>query len=223
MKKFLLILSLHFVFMQLNYAQMSAGLTLGCMNYQGDLVKGYVDIKEINIAYGIFIAKRFDNPKVAVKGQIQMGEISGNDANYPDRQQRGLKFTSPITFVGATIDYAPFARKGYNLDFDFIPRTNVFVSGGVGFTFFNPKVQGFAQNAPDKTADIPKAMVTIPLGIGVHFDMSPQWSLSLQGSYYITSTDYLDGVSIAGTPGNNDYYFFYGLSLARKWGDMKKR
>ena len=222
MKKYLLILSLNFLLFQVNNAQMSAGFTLGGMNYQGDLVKGYVDAKEINIAYGIFIIKRFDNPKVSIKGQVQMGTISGNDANYPDRQNRGLKFTSPVSFVGTTIDYAPFAKKGYNLDFDFIPRTNVFLSGGLGFTFFNPKVQGFAQNAPDKTAEIFKLIATIPLGMGIHFDMSPEWSLSLQGSYYITSTDYLDGVSFAGTPGNNDYYFYYGLSLARKWGDKKR-
>ncbi len=221
MKKTLLILGFCFVFLELNYAQMSAGVTLGCINYQGDLVKGYVDVKEINIGYGILVAKRFDNPKFSLKGQVQLGEISGNDANYSDRQQRGLKFTSPITFVGSAIEYAPFARKAYNLDGDFIPQKNVFVSAGLGVTFFNPKVQGFAANAPDKTADIPKALLTIPLGIGLHFDMTEEWALALQGSFFIATTDYLDGISVAGTPGNNDYYFFYGLSLARKWGKSK--
>ncbi len=222
MKKTLFILGFCLVFSQLNYAQMSAGVTLGCINYQGDLVKGYVDLKEINIGYGLLIAKQFGNPKFSLKGQLQLGEISGNDANYPDRQNRGVKFTSPITFIGSAIEYAPFARNAFNSDGDFIPQKNVFVSAGLGVTFCNPKVQGLAANAPDRNADIPKTLLTIPLGIGLRFDMTEEWALSLQGSFFITSTDYLDGISIAGTPGNNDYFFFYGLSLAKKWGLKKK-
>ncbi len=222
MKKTLLILGFCFGFLEFNYAQMSAGVTLGCINYQGDLVKGYVDLKEINIGYGLLIAKQFANPKFSLKGQLQLGEISGNDANYPDRINRGVKFTSPITFIGSAIQYAPFARKAFNIDGDFIPQTNVFLSAGVGVTFFKPTVQGLAANAPDRNAEIPKALLTIPLGIGLHFDMTEEWALALQGSFFIANTDYLDGISIAGTPGNNDYFFFYGLSLARKWGMKKK-
>jgi OmpA-OmpF porin, OOP family len=222
MKKILLIIGFCFVYFPFNYAQMSAGITLGCINYQGDLVKGYVDLKEINIGYGLLMAKQFDNPKFSLKGQLQLGEISGNDANYPDRQNRGAKFTSPITFIGSAIEYAPFARNAFNSDGDFIPQTNVFVSGGFGVTFCNPKVEGLAANAPDRNADIPKTLLTIPLGIGLRFDMTEEWALSFQGSFFITSTDYLDGISIAGTPGNNDYFFFYGLSLAKKWGMKKK-
>ena len=221
MNKILFTLCFCFCLSHLSFAQMSAGFSLGFMNYHGDLTQRYIDHKEVNISYGVFVAKRYANPKLSLKGQLQLGSISGNDANYISRANRGLKFTSSITFVGTALEYAPLARKNFNSEGEFIPQTNIFASAGFGFTFFNPKVQGLDDKAPDRIAEISKTMFTIPLSIGIRFDMSQEWTLALEGKYFMPFTDYLDGISAAASPANSDKYLFFGLSLARKWGDMK--
>lgn len=201
---------------------MSAGVFWGCINYQGDLTDASFDPKEVNIGYGVFIAKRYSNPKFAFKGHIQTGAISGNDANYYKHRKRNLKFTSPVTFVGSNLEYSPWAKKNFDENGDFVRQTNLFGSFGLGFTFFNPKVQGLDDKAPDRAAEIAKTMFTIPLSIGIRFDMTEEWAISLEGSYFIPFTDYLDGVSIAAKPTNSDKYVFYGLSITKKWRDFKK-
>lgn len=210
-----------FIFIQFSFAQMSAGFSLGCINYQGDLSNGFIDPKEVNISYGLFIAKRYNNPKLSLKGHIRTGTITGNDLNYPEQWKRGLKFSSPVTFVGTALEYSPWAKKLFNEKGDFVRQKNVFGSAGFGFTFFNPKVQGLDEKAPDKTAEISKTMFTIPLSVGIRFDMTQEWSFAIEGSYFLPFTDYLDGISAAGTPTNSDRYLFYGLSLTKKWGDMQ--
>jgi hypothetical protein len=64
-------------------------------------------------------------------------------------------------------------------------------------------------------------MFTIPLSVGIRFDMTQEWSLAIEGTYFFPFTDYLDGISAAGTPTNSDKYLFYGLSLTKKWGDLQ--
>lgn len=202
-------------------AQMSAGFTLGCVSYQGDLVYGLLDPREINIGMGVFISKRYANPKFALKGYFQTGTISGNDVNYVNRQKRGFSFTSSVSFVGTTVEYAPLAKKSYDENGEFVSQKNFFMATGIGFTFFNPSVKGLDVKAPDMVAEISKTMATIPLNMGFRFDMNPDWSLALEASLLMPFTDYLDGISIAATPTNSDKYFFYSVSLARKWGDLK--
>ncbi len=221
MMKSLFTLTFCFCITLLSTAQMSAGFSLGCINYSGDFSKGAFDPKEVNIGYGVYVAKRYNNPKFALKGHLLRGAISGNDNNYLERYTRGLKFTSPITFVGTTVEYMPLAKKYFDEKGDFVPQKNLFFSTGLGFTFFNPKVQGLDVKAPDRTAEISKTMVTIPLNIGMRFDIVKDWSIAVEASYYVPFTDYLDGVSAAGTPTNNDKYFTYGFTLSKKWGDIK--
>ena len=222
MYKSLQVLCFCLIFTQLCSAQMSAGFSLGTVNYQGDLTKGFVNLGEINIGYGLFVTKRYDNPKFALSGHLQTGKISGNDLNYSDRWARDLKFSTPVTYLGGAFEYLPFAKKPFNEKGDFVPQKNFFVSSGMGVTFFNPTVVGLEDKAPDKIAEISKSVITIPLTVGVRFDLDPKWSIGVQATYSMPFTDYLDGVSLAGSPSNNDKYFFVGISLAKKWGDIQE-
>lgn len=221
MTKSLFTLCFCFCFAHLNYAQMSAGFSLGCINYSGDLAKGVFDPKEVNVGYGIYIAKRYANPKFSLKGHLQTGTISGNDNNYIERWNRGYKFKSPVTFVGTTVEYAPMAKKPFDYKGNFVPQKNFFVSTGIGFTFFNPTVQGLDIKSADMTAEISKTMITIPLNMGFRFDLVKDWSIAIEGSFYMPFTDYLDGISAAVNASNSDKYLFYGFTLAKKWGDLK--
>ena len=195
---------------------------MGTINYQGDFTKGFVNLGEVNIGYGLFVTKRFDNPKFSLSGHLQTGDITGNDLNYLDRTKRGLKFTTPVTYLGGSFEYIPFAKKPFDEKGHFVKQKNFFVSSGMGVTFFNPKVIGLSDNAPDKVADISKAVMTIPFTMGVRFDVDPKWSIAVQATYSMPFTDYLDGVSMAGSPLNNDKYFFVGISLTKKWGDVQE-
>ena len=63
---------------------------------------------------------------------------------------------------------------------------------------------------------VSKAQLMVPFGAGLRIDLTPQCALTFEGSSQIPFTDYLDGISFAGTPGNNDWYIFYGMSLCFK-------
>jgi hypothetical protein len=201
---------------------MSAGFSLGSINYSGDLTKGIFDPREVNVGYGIYVAKRYANPKFALKGHLQRGDISGNDVNYLERSNRGLKFKSPVTFVGTMVEYAPMAKKYFDSKGDFVPQKNFFISTGIGFTFFNPQVKGLDLKAPDATAEISKTMITIPLNMGMRFDLVKDWSIAIEGTFYMPFTDYLDGISAAANASNRDKYLFCGFTLSKKWGDLKE-
>ena len=72
--------------------------------------------------------------------------------------------------------------------------------------------------AMDETSGFSKALLTIPFGAGILFNINESWSVTLEGGARPAFTDYLDGISQAGQAQNDDWYGFGGLLIGYKWG-----
>ncbi|MCB0636970.1 MAG: hypothetical protein KDC54_10160, partial [Lewinella sp.] len=68
--------------------------------------------------------------------------------------------------------------------------------------------------AEDINADLDRVLLTIPIGIGISYDLDDNWNLALEGGLRPTFTDYVDGLSKAGNPDKNDWYQVIGLRMS---------
>jgi hypothetical protein len=210
-----------FMVHHLSAQTLSGGISLNLINYQGDLVKGIADFKESKLGVGVLIRKEL-NDKFAIKGNLDFGKISGNDANYTTRKARGLSFSSPLTEIAASVEWSFLGKSHTDLKGDFIKRHSPYISFGLGFTITNPTVTGLASNSPDKTAKISKTNFSLPIGIGYRFDINEQTAFAVHVVSRSTFSDYLDGVSKAANPAGNDRYFMSGVTLLRHFGIKSK-
>lgn len=192
----------------------SIGTMLGVSNYQGDIVKYHLITRESNFAYGGFLRYNL-NKKFSMKANVYVGKLSGSDANFKDRQQRGFSFSTSILEGGINIEYNPMSKGRFNRKGQYAPLRTPYFFTGVGAVYFKPKVVGLPQDAPDLTIleqqSIFKFMV--PIGAGFKFDLNEQFTMGLEIASHIPFTDYLDGVSEQGKK-NNDWYVFGGVTFS---------
>ena len=71
----------------------------------------------------------------------------------------------------------------------------------------------------DKSLDseqktITKSGLTIPVGLGLRYKLSDKFDVCASGTYYITMTDYLDGLKGSKGVGGNDAFIYTSLSFA---------
>ncbi len=198
------------------------GVFLGGTQYQGDLQK--TDLKEINIGIGPVVKYHFSD-NFALRGNFLYGQLSGNDANYADRQGRGYSFSSPVRELSLVGEYDILGKRRYALleQGKFTKIISPYLYAGVGFANTTPNAK-FSEAT--KTAaqlllinqDIAhknnKGNLAIPVGLGVKMDISKSWTLGLEVGVRFTNTDYLDGVSLAANPDKKDTYFAGGLLLS---------
>ena len=86
MKKFillLLIVSMTFCLGSLNAQNWELGVGLNAINYQGDLVKDEaVSMNDAHLDYSIFARHNFANDRFSLRLGLNIGTLSGSDANY---------------------------------------------------------------------------------------------------------------------------------------------
>ncbi len=107
----------------------------------------------------------------------------------------------------------------------------IFVGGGLIYT--NPKtnfndspsknpITEAPRIASDKAVKPEKIHFVTPFGGGLRMPLvNSQTVLTLEGGFRPTFYDYLDGVSIAGNPNANDWYFIGSVGLSRVLGYTK--
>ena len=108
-----------------------------------------------------------------------------------------------------------------------------FIYVGLGF-MYNKPTTNFNNNpspnpiteAPritaDETAIYSKQHVVIPMGGGLRIPLiNKNAVLTLEGGFRPTFSDYIDGISIAGNPNKNDWYFVGDVALSKKLGYTK--
>ncbi len=192
------------------------GVMVGIANYQGDLSEKQITFSETKPALGFFVRRQFQ-PKWTMRGNLFVTTITGSDFNYATRVHRGLSFKSLVVEGGFMVEWDVFGhlRNDRRMRNKF-PVTPYF-SSGFGFTFFNPKVTGFSTANDANMEDDRRSKITfnvmIPIGAGLKYDVSDQYTFGVEFISHLPFTDYLDGVSLSGEPGNNDWYIFGGLTL----------
>jgi hypothetical protein len=195
-----------FLFQSVTAQQVEIGLMLGGSNYSGDLSNEYIVAKETHFSGALFgrynISKR-----MAVKGFMGYGQISGDDKNFGSYKNniRNLNFTSDIYEFSVHAEYN-FLKNNINSISarPFLP----YAFGGIGVFSFNPKtvykdvtyeLQPLGTEGQGTTSlnDFKKYDLTtlcIPIGLGFRQKIGDDFFLGVEAGVRFTATNYLDDV-----------------------------
>lgn len=186
---------------------------IASFNYTGDLIRAY-DITNQTVGAQIYYIRNYDKGWSG-KLHLAAGKIKGSDQNPidPQAQIRNASFNDFITEISgqAIYDFLDFRT---NRD---LVKFTPYISAGAGF---------YLINRPNKNADYSDIQLMIPFGGGIKFSLGPIWTLNFEFSARKTFTDYLDNISEQevtdkrnsdfqfGNWGDNDWYYFAGLSVS---------
>ena len=204
------------------------GVGLNGVNYLGDLVKDEgVSMNNAHLDYSIFARHNFAGDRLSLRLGLNVGKLSGNDANYSSRQNRNFNFKTPLTELAATFEWAPLSIKKADGS---LRSAYPYFLGGLSLAMTNPTVF-FNENSPSTAyakggissdkANLKKAALGIPIGAGfkVPTDMG---TFGLEIGYRWTVSDFIDGISQAANPNKRDAYVMGGINYAYNFGGASK-
>lgn len=218
------------------------GGSVGIMNCLTDLGGkkgiGKKFVKDLNfgntqLAGSISLSAIYKNA-VALRLEGTFGQVKAYDsilkkdkASTFGRYERNLSFRSNITEFMAAVEIHPLTIFKKYSENDELPRYSPYIVGGVGFFSFNPQAkllnrwvdlqplstegQGFAEYPKRKIYKLNQ--ISIPVGLGVKYELSPMINLRAECVYRILNTDYLDDVSTTYIDQNIYSNYFTGTKL----------
>lgn len=198
------------------------GAFVGATAFQGDLVDNLFDFNELSVGYGAFY-RFYTSSDFSFRIGVTAGSFTADDANSsdPNRVQRGFSVTSNI--VDATV-IAEWNILGINIYGPSAYKKNRFSPYfllGVGASMYNPEVK--TTNTELRPLDAGKEYadfsMVIPMGLGLKY-ATDKITIGLEGALRAGLTDYLDGISKSGNPDDNDWYGFYGINAAYRFGGV---
>jgi len=185
--------------------------------------------------FGISVTRNI-NSLYAVRLQLLRGWLKGDDSKYDDpawRQQRNFNFKTPVTELSALvvrnitglipneagiINFSPYIFGGLSYSFLKIKRDwNQF-----NYSHFAGETAVINGLSEDINHKIPKGIFSLPIGFGVRYGITEKLSFSLEGTYRILDTDYLDGFSQAANPDKNDHYHTIMAGLIYSFGKRNR-
>lgn len=212
------------------------GLSLGTFIYQGDLTPNALGaFNTMKPGFGITATKNL-NRTYSLRLQLLRGRLKGDDAKYETpawRQQRNFNFTSPVTEISVQVVRHLFGQQANPAG---IINFSPYVFGGIGYSFLKIKrdysqfnyshFAGETGVVTGLTEDInrtpPKGIFEFPIGFGVRYGINEKLSFNLEGTYRLTSTDYLDGFSQAANPDKNDHFHTVMAGLIYSFGKRNR-
>jgi OOP family OmpA-OmpF porin len=76
--------------------------------------------------------------------------------------------------------------------------------------------------AVDNAHGTPRALFSVPVGVGAEYPISNRFSVNIETSYRFIFTDYLDGFSKSANPNLQDHYHSTSVGLIYKFGGKDK-
>lgn len=212
--------------------KLEGGLFLGIANYTGDLTKTSApELGESGLSAGI-VGRYHLFQMLAVRGDLRYGKISGTDFNYFDRKSRGFTFKTNIVQLSALAEFEPMGRmRYYSGTSRFKKLVSPYLYTGISLAYINPKIDfsksqidSFADLAvQDQNADYSKLNFVVPIGVGLKVDIKEFWVINLDLSFQYPFSDYVDGYSIAGNPDANDWYFYGGVMVTKRFRSSNRQ
>jgi hypothetical protein len=241
MKRFVAILAVLSLMSWSAVAQVGeVGIGVGTSNFLGDLGKksstrasyfGDIDGSLFRPSFSAYYRHSFSY-RFAGKVSLTYGRLEGDDRlsrskEFRDdawyRSYRNLHFKSFILELAATAEfnilkYAPGSMKY---------RWTPYVFAGVGIFAFDPKAEYNGEwvrlqplgtegqglpNYPEKKK-YSLIQPSLPVGLGVKFNINKAWSIGLEMGHRITFTDYVDDVS-TNYVSYQDFSSYYGSERA---------
>ena len=212
---------------------MSVGLNGGIYVYQGDLTpERFGSFKTMRPGFSLF-AKKPINHFLAARLHISIARLKGDDSRYSEpeyRKQRNFNFTSSVKeFSGQLV----WNVLGKNYDDKGI-QPYIFSGAGVSLirtqkdysrmdvTVFGDGSDVTAGLVADNANGTPRAIFSVPVGVGAEYPISNRFSVNIETSYRFIFTDYLDGFSQSANPKLKDHYHSTSAGIIYKFGNRDK-
>ena len=201
------------------------GVFLGGANYSGDInpVPG-PRMGDTRLSLGVSGRIQW-TPKWWLRTNFAYGRLRGDDLNFPQRRDRGYRFSSNVIDLTLIAEYEPLGRDRF-----YVNKTgevvmdrlwSPYAMAGFGFVYMNIE-RDFSrmadQGIQDKiSADLRKGSALLspvfPIGLGLKYDLDTRYTLAAEAGFRVPFSDYIDGISQAASPRANDVYMFSGLFL----------
>jgi hypothetical protein len=161
--------------------------------------------------------------------------LSGNDAHStePDWQKvRGLSFTTPLLELSFMGEFYPLRSNHTRGTKEGRARMEPYLAAGIGSTFTNPSVYWNDENTNEYLDPVlakfdkdhtQKIDFSIPMGLGVRFNLARSFGLNLEAFARPAIGDYLDGISVAGNPDKNDWFLSAQVNATYRFGKGRKQ
>lgn len=198
--------------------------------YSGDLTKPNLSVlQETNPTFGI-LGRYNANPLFSLRGSFLIGSLSGNDRNYSSdefRMARAFQFSTSFTEYALALEWHILGnrRMNYAPGEHFMVWPYLYLGGG--YFKYSPKANFEATMlgqdlgkliVDDIEASKPGAEIVPSFGFGAHIDVNPQFYIGIELGLRPAMTDYLDGVSFAADPSNEDWYGTLLLQFNYRFG-----
>lgn len=162
-------------------------------------------------------------------------KLKGDDENYESRQSRDFNFNTNLVELSILGEWEPLGASRYftdaegNVNMDKLISPYLFagvglMGGGLNTNFSNypgKNEQIIAGIKKDRAYGNSLLGVSLPIGLGVKFDLSQNFTLAVEGSIRGSFTDYLDGISFSASPEAKDIYMNMGIVVYRRFGTPK--
>jgi OmpA-OmpF porin, OOP family len=210
------------------------GIPLGLNQYFGDMHCSSPYRSQTGFVGGVF-ARRHLNDFFSIRPQVLIAsKLAGSDLDSPTNQwdYRRLSFKSKGFMEAAVLgEYYPFRERRFTCD-GFMKKTlSPYLFGGVGVNYGKPIVTQEAgatfpvpardlQDDRDHIAKFGNRITPIfPVGAGLKYNMSKRATIGAEAGYRFSTSDYLDGISMAGNPNKKDGYFLANVLGSYRLGD----
>lgn len=180
-------------------AQIEVGLNAGVSLYEGDISPAGIVRKLENTKRSIGVYGRIPvGDRLAFRGFVQSSKIQGGDQFRTTTTTRNLSFRTNIFEIGAVAEIypwgnyqrlAPFFQVGASV-YNFNPETE-FNGRWVELQPLGTEGQGMPGFAPKYNL----TRFSVPIGVGVRYSLTENFSLGVQAAARLLFFDHLDDVS----------------------------
>lgn len=200
-------------------SQTSISAQFGFSAYQGDLhCRSDKDISlfdEVGLSFGL--GGRYAlSDVIGVRAEATLFRLRGNENNFghEGHANRAWSFKNNFIEAAAIIDYEILGKRTYGKSGVFNRHFTPVIFAGIGVAFNNSKVD-WQNDANDKIEnDIENGntiTLALPVGVGVKYYLSEQFSFAAEFGLRLPVSDYYDGVSESVNTESNDGYAFMGM------------
>jgi OmpA-OmpF porin, OOP family len=191
---------------------------------QNDMVS--FSTEELYSSGAIALRKQLNN-HFSLRANIFTGKLTGYDKNLSSHAARGYSFKSSVHEFALIGEYYFLGNQRTSQKRMHKMWSPYFLLGG-GIALTNPKVdfnesQNIAQaaNIAKDKANKTTRFAAMPIGFGVKYDLNDKMRLYAEAGIRWVFSDYLDGVSLAASPKQNDTYSFIGAGITFRLGAGK--
>lgn len=188
------------------------GFSLGAMYYTGDLARSWV-LSNTGFSGMVFLRSNLSNhlsARVAYTG----GFLKTNDVKPLDAfaSARSSSFNTFISEFTGSMEYYFIDYKSKRAVINWSP----YFHGGVGIFGM------IGQN--EKSTTYSSVQATVPIGFGIKFQPTKQWTIGIEYGVRVLFFDYLDNISEGdlfdknyqyGNKYDNDNYHFIGITVSK--------